>query len=296
MRISDQQVAAQRIYQLNADYEQLVQAQTVVSTGKQVNAPADNPIGTAVALELQGNLAQNNGFTSTASDTLSWLQTTDTALSGVNDVLVKARTLAVQGANDTMNTSDRQALAAQVGQLLQQAVQSANADIDGRYVLSGFQTNKPPFTASTNGGITTVAYQGDSGVIQREISPGQMMQVNVTGNTALPAVFSALSQLQQDLQNGSTSALGGTDLTAIDQAHDGLLVAQSTVGAGVSRIQAVQNSLQTNQGTLQDQLSQIVDANFAQATITYNVEQATYQAALTTAAKVVQPSLLQFLQ
>lgn len=296
MRISDQQVISLTQFQLNNDYEQMAQAQTVLATGRQINTPSDNPIGSAVALELQGNLAQQSQFASTATDTLTWLQTTDASLNGVNNALVQARTLAVQGANGTLSQDERQALAASVDQLLQQAVQSANGSFDGRYVLSGFQTATPPFAVSTVNGSEAVAYQGDNGAMQREISPGQTMQINVPGSTALPAVFSSLIQLKNDLLSGNTAAVGGSDLQGLDQAHDGLLIAQATVGAGMNRIQAVQTTIQGQQTNLTSQLSQLVDANMAQAAVTFSTQQATYQAALAAAAKVNQPSLLEFLK
>lgn len=295
MRISDQQVINLTQYDMNADYERLAQAQTVLSTGRQINTPADNPIGTAVALKLQGSLAEYNQFATTANDAQSWLQATDTSLSGVGDALTQARTLAVQGANGTLTPSEQQALAASVGQLVQQAIQSANGQDAGRYVLSGNQTNTAPFVLTTSGGNPVVQYNGDSGVMQREVSPGQMMQINTTGSTALPAVFTALLQLQQDLQAGNTAAVGGADLQALDQAHDGLLLAQTTVGASLNRIQAVQQTVQTAQTNLTNQISSIVDADMAKAAVDFSTRQATYQASLSAAAKVVQQTLLDFL-
>lgn len=296
MRVSDQQIVSLMQYQMSTAYDAMAQAQTVLATGKQISTPADNPIGTAVALELQGKLAQNNSFTATASDTLSWLQTTDTALGGVGDALTQARTLAVQGANDTLTSDERQALASNVSQLLQQAVQSANGSYEGHFVLSGFQTGTQPFVLSGSGSTTSVAYQGDSGVIQREISPGQLAQVNTPGNTALPPVFTALINLQNDLQSGNTANIGGADLQAIDQAHDGLLLAQTTVGSRTNGVQAAQSSLQNAQVTISGQLSGLVDADMAQAAINFSTTQAAYQATLSAAAKAVQPSLLEFLK
>ena len=293
MRVSDQQIIALTQFQLNADYEQLAQAQTVLATGRQINTPSDNPIGAAAALELQGTLAQTNQFSSTASDTLSWLQTTESSLGGVADMLTQARTLAVQAANGTLTPDERQAIASNLGQLLQQAVQNANGTYSGRYVLSGFKTNTAPFTLTPSG----VQYNGDGGQMVREISAGQTMQINTPGNTpALGAAFNAMYQLQQDVQNNNGSAIGSTDLAAIDSANDQMLVAQANVGAGINRIQSDQNTLQTTQNSLTGQISTLVDANMAQAAVNFSTYQATYQAALSAASKIMQPTLLQFLQ
>ena len=296
MRVSDQQIINLTVFEMNADYAQMAQAQTVLSTGRQINTPSDNPIGAATALELQGSLAQTNQFATTATNALAWLQTTDSSLSGVQNALLQVRSLAVQGANDTMTQDERSALAANVDQLLQQAVQSANGDDAGRYVLSGFQTGTPPFALTGAPGSRAVTYQGDSGEIQSEVGPGQRLQTNVPGNTSLPAVFNAMIQVENDLQSGNTAAIGGADLTAIAAAQSGLLLTQATVGASISQVQAVQLSLQNTQTNLTGQISNLVDANMAQAAVTFSTDQATYQASLSAASKVIQPSLLQFLQ
>lgn len=295
MRISDQQVADLRNYEVNNSYDLLTQAQTVLSSGRQINSPADNPAGTGTALSLQDELAQNAAFTATANDTQSWMQTTTNALNGVNDTLLSVRTLGVQGANGTLTADERQALANQVGQLIQQGIQSANATYNGQYVLSGQKTLTIPFTTTTSGGMTSVTYQGDSGAINRELNSGQVSQVNVPGSNALPAVFSAMSQLQTDLLAGDSATISG-DLATIDKAQSGLLLAQTTAGAITNRVTAVQGSLQSQNTSLTAQWSGIVDANFAQAAVTFNERQATYQAALTAAAKVVQSSLMDFLK
>jgi flagellar hook-associated protein 3 FlgL len=296
MRISDQQVNDMRVYQVNNAYESLTQAQTALSTGRQINAPSDNPAGTGTALSLQDQLSQNAAFLTTANDAESWMQTTSNALNGVNSALLQVRTLAVQGANDTLTQDERTALANQVGQLIQQGVQAANATYNGQYVLSGQKTLTIPFTASTaTTGAVTVSYQGDSGAITRELSAGVTSRINVAGSTALPTVFSAMSQLQSDLLTGNATTISG-DLTTIDQAQSGLLLAQTTAGATTNRITAAQGSLQSAVTNLTNQYSGIVNADFAKATVDFNARNTTYQAALTTAAKVVQTSLMDFLK
>jgi len=293
MRISEQQIIALTQYDMNAAYESMAQAQTTLATGKTINTPSDNPIGAAVALQLQGHIDQNTGFEQTASDSLGWLQATDAGLSGVNDVVLQARTLAVQGVNGALTNSQRKDIVANVDQLIQQAMQSANGTYGQRYVLGGFASDKPPFIGGQNGAVPT--FQGDpNGQINREVAPGQTMQVNTTGDVLNP-VFQALTQIRNDLQSGNTAALGGADLQQIDSAHDGLLMAQTTVGARINRVQAVQDTLQMAGLNLSGQLSQTVGADFAQASVTFAERQATYQAALTVASKVIQPSLLEFL-
>jgi flagellar hook-associated protein 3 FlgL len=209
------------IAQINTAYDQMAQTQTELATGRQLNVPSDNPAGTAVVLDLQGQLAQKSAFTSTATDTQQWMQTTESAISGVNQVLTQARSLGVQAANGTLTQSDRQAIAANLQPLIQQGVNSANGTYAGHYVLSGTLTNTAAF--SYNAGTGAVTYQGKNGQIQREVSPGQMMAINTTGGQALNPAFSAMTQLLQDVQSGSSTQISA-DLQTVDTAPSTLLV------------------------------------------------------------------------
>lgn len=293
MRISDQQMVQQMKDQIDSAYAAMAQTQTELATGKQINAPSDNPVGTAVALDLQGRLAQNTQFSTTATDTQQWLQTTDTALSGVNDALIKARTLGVQAANATMTADEQQAIAANIGQVIQQAVDSANSNYAGRYVLSGSQTSTVPFTYDATN--ATATYQGDNASIQREISPGVLMTVNTPGGAALNPAFAAMTQLYQDVKAGNVSQISA-DLAPIDSAQSQIMVSQANVGASLNRTQAVQTSLQSINLNLTSQSSAVTDVDFASATLDFSEQQTAYQAILQASAKAVQPSLLQFLQ
>lgn len=292
MRVSDQQLVALTEYGMNAAYHNMAQAQTVLATGHQINTPADNPIGTATALSLQANLAQTAGYSGAIDNATGWLQTTEGALSSVNDALTQVRTLAVQGSNDTLSASERQSLAAQVGQIVAGAVNAANATFGGRYVLSGFQTSTAPFSLTPG---TSVTYHGDAGVISPELAAGQSVQTNLPGSTALPAVFSAMLAVQNDLQANNGTAVGA-DLGTVDSAQNGLLMAQATVGATTSRVQQLGASADSLQTDLKTRISGLVDADLAQASVEFSTRQAAYQAALAAAAKVVMPSLLDYLK
>ena len=293
MRVTDQQMAQQMKDQIDSAYTLMSQTQTQLATGKRINTPSDDPVGTAVVLDLQGRLAQNTQFSTTATDTQQWLQTTDSALSGVSTALTQARTLGVQAANQALTLDEQQAIATNIAQLIQQAVDSANGSYAGRYVLSGTQTTTLPF--SYNSANNVVSYQGDSAPIQREISPGVMMTINTSGGAALNPAFAAMTKLYQDVQSGNSSQISA-DLAPIDSAQSQLMVSQANVGASLNRIQAVQTSLQSTNFNLTSQSSNLSDVDFASASVDFSERQAAYQAILQASAKVVQPSLIEFLK
>ena len=286
-------MAQQMKDQINSAYELMAQTQTQLATGRRINSPSDDPVGTAAVLDLQGRLAQNAQFSTTVSDTKQWLQTTDTAISGVNDAMIQARTLGVQAANGVLTTDERQSIAANISQLIQQSVDSANGSYAGRYVLSGSQTNTAPFVYNATSGAVT--YQGDTVQMQREIGPGVLMNINTPGGTALSPAFAAMTKLMQDVASGSSSQISA-DLQPIDAAQSGIMVAQANVGASLNRIQAADSSLQSTNLAMTTQSSSYTDVDFASASVDFASRQAAYQAILQASAKATQQSLIEFLK
>jgi flagellar hook-associated protein 3 FlgL len=72
--------------------------------------------------------------------------------------------------------------------------------------------------------------------------------------------------------------------------------AQATVGATYARVDATKNQNTTNASTMQQNLSNVEDADMAQVLMNLQAQETTYQAALAAAAKAIQPSLAAFLQ
>jgi len=123
--------------QLNTLYEQM-------STGKQIQVPSDNPILASRALKFRTNVTQTEQYQRNVSQGLSWMNTTEGAMTNENSILSRLRELAVQGASDENGSEDRQAIATNMAQLIDQLGKEMNATYAGRYVLSGYRTDEPP--------------------------------------------------------------------------------------------------------------------------------------------------------
>jgi flagellin-like hook-associated protein FlgL len=75
-----------------------------------------------------------------------------------------------------------------------------------------------------------------------------------------------------------------------------VLTAQAKVGATYARVDATKSQNTTNASTMQQNLSNVEDADLTQVLMNLQAQQMTYQAALAAAAKAIQPSLAAFLQ
>jgi len=270
---------------------QLTATQERLSSGKQITKPSDDPFGTSRALLFRNEISQNTQYQSNVGEASSWLTTTDTALSSINDDAARARDLLLQGANGTMSQNQRDAIASELDQLADSVKTAGNTQYAGNFVFAGTKTQTPPFTV---GGADT--YAGDTNAINREIGQGVTMQVNTTGDTVVSPVLAAIRQAAVDLRAGGTPGnLGTTDLNALDAATTTLSASQATVGARENRLSAATSRLQQLQTAQTQQLSNTEDADIAQTMIDFSTQSAVFQAALKAGANLIQPSLMNFL-
>lgn len=290
-RITNSMVSRTVLADIQNVQSQLTATQERLSSGKQITKPSDDPFGTSRALLFTSEISANTQYQSNVQDASSWLGTTDTALSSISSDAGRARDLILQGSNGTLDQNDKDAIAAELDQLVDSIKTAGNTQYAGNYVFAGTKTQTAPFTV---GGADT--YAGDTNAINRSIGQGVTMQVNLTGDQVVSPVLAAIRQAAVDLRAGGTPGnLGTTDLNALDTATAQLSSAQATVGASENRLTAAASRLQQLQQAQSQQLSDTQDADVAQTMIDFSTQSAVYQAALKAGATLIQPSLMDFL-
>ena len=263
-----------------------------VSSTKQLNRPSDNPADVRAAVQLRDALSELNQFQRNIDAATSKADAMDGALAGAGDLIQRANELAIAGGDGTLSAGNRQAMAQEVGQLIESMAQDAGAKVGNAYVFSGFQVNKAPYAVTAPGTVGT--YQGDHGVAVARIGPGATVQTSISGDTAFQAAFDALSQLKADLDAGNVVQAG--TISKIQGALDSIMTSRAQVGARANRLEQAK----TSQGSLitsnQGLLSQLEDVDMASAITELSRRQTTYQATLAVTAKVMQTSLIDYLR
>lgn len=171
---------------LNAQ-SQVYTTQNQLSSGKRVLQPSDDPVAAAQILQLnqaQANVTQYQKNITGATDNLS---TEDTQLGNVDTLLTRVRELTVQAGSGGLTQSDRQALAAELSQRLQELGGIANTqNANGEYIFAGFQGQQAPFVQSGN----TYTYRGDAGQRYVQVSSSTFVPVNDNGKSIFVDVSS----------------------------------------------------------------------------------------------------------
>jgi flagellar hook-associated protein 3 FlgL len=287
MRITNRMLSDDAVRQLQANMSRLAQSQEQVTTGRRINRPSDDPVRTGSALRLRDSINELDQFRRNIDLADSNLSAADVALGTADDIIQRARELAVEGATGTLSPSDRQILSAEVDQLIGGLMSQVQAKAGGAYLFGGFRTDVAPYL--TPGGI----YQGDAGAVMARIAPGTTVQINVTADTAFAPALQALSTLQAELAAGTQ--VSGTTITAIDAGFDAVLTARALTGARQNRLAEERSSLDDGMLAAVKQQSDLEDVDMAQAISDMATRQASYEAALRVNAMVLRTSLFDLL-
>lgn len=280
---------------LSRSNDRLERIQQQLTTGKRLSRPSDDPPAVGRALAYRGSIAAGEQYLRTIDQSLAWLNSTDSTLDSIGQLLHRARELAVQGANDTAAASQRDAIAGEVDQIIEQLVVFGNASLRGQRLFAGLATDTDPFTASGTP-ITSVTWSGDTGQMLREFDVGVTMPINVTGDRFMPAIFDALIELRDDLLAGNSTEIGGADLQAIDDGFDDLLIVRGEVGARTNRLENVRERQELLQVRMTELLSSVEDVDMVEAISQAALQETVYRAALQAGAKSLQESLLDYLR
>jgi len=166
----------------------------------------DDPIAAAHSTRYQSYQVRLERF----SDNIETVMDRNSVVEGyvyqTNEILQRARELAVQGANGTYAPEDLQMMAAEIDQMLEQVVELANArGADGMTIFAGDRSEQTPFRAvygiradGERSMITEVQYRGTINPQQAEVAENSFIQTNFPGNQ----VFWAENQRVQSMTDG----------------------------------------------------------------------------------------------
>lgn len=300
-RVTSQMIAQSTETNINSAMDRLDTTQQELSSGKSINEPSDNPYGTSLSMQLDGDLSQLTSYNNNVTDGTAWTTAASTALGNMNDSVQRVQELVAQASNGTNTPADDQASAAEVNQLISSIKEEANTQYDGQYVFSGTSTQTAPYqTGSTD------TYQGGTGAVTREIGPSATVQVNAdlssvlgsgqsaNGGTGDGGLLDTLRSIASDMQSGNTAALN-TDLTALNGNAGSLTVLSTQLGSVTDQLSMASSRISALQDNDTQVLSNTQDADIATTEISFSTQQAALQAALQSSAQIIQTSLLNFL-
>lgn len=299
MRVTNSMLVSNLNRNLHGHLKRLDRLHNQLSTGKRILKPSDGPSDAETIMNMESTKYEIAQYIKNGEKARTFLNLTDSVLDHMINIFVDARDMALEGATDSLGAEERRAIAQSVLSLLEDAVDSANSTYQGRYL---FATNSvigtPPFelVKDTDGNPLDVLFNGPDGAFSVEIAQGIRIRSGVDGKALFldGNVFSTLI----DLYNGLTAGTIDSDdyINGITSAVDNILEARADVGAKMKRFDLIKERYAQDDINMEALLSKVQGVDYAETISELAQEEAVYAAALKVGARVIQPSLIDYLR
>ncbi|MBT1683489.1 flagellin N-terminal helical domain-containing protein [Curtobacterium flaccumfaciens] len=290
-RVTTQMSMAAASARLQAGAARVAELTDQATTLRAIQKPSDDPVGTASSMQVRKEQAAAAQYSRNANDAAAWLATTDSALSSVYSVLNNVRDLTVQAANSgTMSDTNRDAFVTQFRSLKADLEARANTTYGTRSVFAGSSTAAAAYDPATG-------WAAAGTDVSRRIGDGTTVRVDTAGTAVFgsgdDSVFAMIDSIVNDLQNGVNV---NARINDVDGALGTVRGAQADVGIRHAAALTAQDSLKSATVSLESRRADIEDVDLAKAVLDLQVQQTNYQAALAVTAKVLQPTLMDYLR
>jgi flagellar hook-associated protein 3 FlgL len=281
---------------LEQTQQQIDQDMQEVASGQSIQVPSDDPSAAAQLVQNAGQTDEVDQFLRSINSVSGEMQNADSTLSSVVTALQRAISLGTEGANGTLNDSDRQALAAEVSGIQSQILSLANLSYQGNFVFGGTNTQTAPYVADT-ASSSGVRYVGNDSANQVTVGNGLSLQTGLPGSQLFSSsghdVFLALQDLITNLQSGTNI---DTAVTEVNSAYGYLNAQRVFYGNAVNQLNAQQTFLNSENTQLAQQQNNLGGADLSKVITNLLNAQTARQATLETIGQSQQANLFSYIK
>lgn len=268
--------------------------QNQLNTGKLVNRPSDNPVVVMKGMGYRMQVDKVQQYQKNLGEVNNWLDSSDDALDNVGKALHRAKELVTNAANTgAMTADDREKIKIELDQLRSQIQDIANTKVGDKYIFSGTKTDTPVFN-------DTGAYQTDPNTLAafgKDVSIEIFDGVNLKVNAPSASMFKEIDDLFKSISDNIDDSFDfGGSITSFDTQMDAVLTTRADIGARSNRAELMSNRLEMQEGAAKKQQSENEDIDYEKVITDMVTEESIHRAALSVGARIIQPSLVDFLR
>ncbi len=275
--------------QINTDLAQ-------IASGQSVNQPSDNPSAAAQRVQNAGRASEADQFLRSIGSVQGEMQNADSTLNSVVTVLQRAISLGVEGANGTLNSTDRAALAVEVQGIQSQLLNMANLSCQGSYVFAGTGSQTAPYVLDSSS-PSGVRYVGNSGANRLAVGDHLSVQTNLPGSQLFSSpgndMFQAVQDLISNLQSGTNI---DSAVNEVSSAYRYINAQRVFYGNAINQLSSQQTYLNSETTQLAQQQNSLGGADLAKVISDLVNAQTSRQATLEAVGKTQQTNLFDYIK
>jgi flagellar hook-associated protein 3 FlgL len=291
-RVTNATQALNAQHNLQANLQRQAVLYDQATSRRLITKPSDDPTATASALGVRADQSATAQYSRNVDSGDAWLTTADSTLTSVESIMGRVRDLTVQGANDgAMSPEAKEAIATELDGLKKSLLSLANTSYLGRSVFAG----------NSNAGVAfqpDYSYTGVAGsTVERRIGTDTTVRVDADGaaafGTGASSVFALIDDTVNDLRTGVNV---GPRLGQIDDRMKAIVGEHAEIGGRQTRIDKAKDTLAVAATSLEAQRSGIEDVDLSKVILDLKTQDVNYQTAIAVTARVLQPTLMDFLR
>jgi len=231
-----------------------------LSSGLKINRAGDDAAGLAISEKMRGQIKGLGMATKNAQDSISLIQTAEGALNETHSILQRMREVAVQSANDTNTTSDRQELQKEMDRLRQ--------EVDRIGDTTEFNTKT----------LMTGSFSAEGSGLRFHIGANEGQFVSLTFGSMRASALGISGASASQAVSITSAASAETAITTINDALETVSAERAKYGAMQNRLEHTINNLRTSEENLQAAESRIRDADMSKIMVNFSKDQIISQA------------------
>lgn len=298
--------------------EKMQTLQLAAATGKKLNRPSDDPTAISPVLSARTQIMSSDRYIETIESGLDRIDNMDGYLDGIENTMVRLKEISIATVNSSLGPSDMLTYADEVKQLRQSLVDSANAQIDGKYLFAGFAEKTTPFIENpaydpatydpADGTTYPVLYNGDNGALEYEIAPNELIGVNLTGNGFMMGdfdgsgttdagsvdIFALVTQLEEELRANNPAGVEAL-INPLEDGANQVRSQRSLKGNVGRRLEVARDHMEQIKVDMEEFRSRFEDADILETITELQQQEQSFQAALNVTGKVSELSILDYI-
>ena len=324
MRITNASMVRSHLYDTQNNLTNMSKINQQISTGKVINTVSDDPHKAIKIMNINNEIKYTEKYNSNIDETVGWMNTTDGALERTGNLLNEIKETILKVGNGTYSQNEMKSLNADINEKIKQLADTLNSTYGGKYLFGGSSVDDAPITVIENpDGTVKLEFSKDkngqtipntddlkadisSGInIDYNISVGEILNIkDGNGNTVnLLDEINNLSTLMNDIANGDEQTAAKAKETLlndtkgkIDTLFDHVVNERTSLGVRVSTAEKIKELNDEDILNIQDVLSKTQDTDVVEKFIELKSAEMIYQASIQVGAKLIQPTILDYIR
>jgi flagellar hook-associated protein 3 FlgL len=302
MRVTQKMMTTNFTSYIHRQGEALLKIQQKIASQKRINTISDDPIGMSQVLKYRTKLEVINQYEENITQGITRLEVNEQILELATDLVGIAKEVAEGHLGSNITAEEKRLAAIQIKDLYDQIMQIANSKFGDNYIFSGHATDTAPFSRLSD--YSPENYHGDDGTVRIMVAENVDIDVDADGRNLFMAsggvnIFQELKNLIDGLENPDP-ILGSAQIEAtIDplyNAREQINNIRAEYGPIFYRLQATEEYWSNLKPKIQDALAGTEEADIPRAIVELQNLELAYETTLATAARIIQPSLMDFLR